>query len=38
MKLDKWLEIHGKSKADVARILEISRAAVTKWDEIPEKW
>ena len=38
MKLDKWLEIHGKSKADVARILELSRAAVTKWDEIPEKW
>jgi len=38
MKLVDFLEQSGWSKADVARRLGLSRAAVSGWDEVPEKW
>ncbi len=38
MKLDKYLDEFGFNRSQLSRGLEISRAAISKWDDIPEKW
>lgn len=38
MKLSDYLESEGISAAELSRRLGISKAAISKWDEIPEKW
>jgi len=38
MKLVDFLEESGWSRSDVARKLGLTRGALTKWDEIPERW
>ena len=38
MKLNDYLRTTGFTKASLARALGISKAAISKWDDIPEKW
>ena len=38
MKLEEYLDSTGFTKASLARALDISKAAISRWDEIPEKW
>ena len=38
MKVDTVLDEKGISLSELARRLGLSRQAVSKWDEIPEKW
>lgn len=38
MKLADYLSTTGFTKASLARALGIGKAAVQKWDDIPEKW
>ena len=38
MKLSEYLTTTGFTKASLARALGINRAAVSQWDDIPEKW
>ena len=38
MRVDEYLSQEGISKAGLAERLGISRAAISQWDEIPEKW
>ena len=38
MKLSDYLETEGITAAELSRRLGISKAAISKWDEIPEKW
>ena len=38
MQLDDYLRTTGFTKASLARALGISKPAISKWKEIPEKW
>jgi len=38
MKLSDYLETEGITAAELSRRLGISKAAISKWDEVPEKW
>lgn len=38
MNLDEYLSSTGITKTDLAKKLGVSRAAVSQWKEIPEKW
>ena len=38
MKLSDYLETEGITAAELSRRLGISKAAISKWDEIPDKW
>ena len=37
MKVDKYLESEGLNKSELASKLGVSRAAISQWDEIPDK-
>ena len=38
MKLDFFLKESGWSRSDIARALGLTRGALTKWDDVPERW
>ena len=38
MLLDDYLSETGKTKAGLAKELGVSKPAISKWEEIPEKW
>ncbi len=38
MKLSKFLELSGLSRADLSSRLGVSKPAISQWDDIPKKW
>ena len=38
MKLADYLKDTGTSKSELARLLGVTRGAVQKWDDIPDRW
>ena len=38
MKLDDYLKDTGTSKAELSRLLGVTRGAIQKWDNIPARW